>query len=289
MGIIDLHVHTSCSDGSFSPKKVVEEAKKAGLKAIAITDHDTIEGIDEALNSGKELGVEVVPGVEITCDEEKFEDIHIIGLLIDHKYEKLNELLAKAKQARLSQKQGIIKKLNELGFDITLDDIFKIAKGEISRSHIAEVLLKKYPDKFQGKKQVFDEYIDVNRKAYVQREVKIDLKAAIDAITNAGGIAVLAHPEVYNYLDIEKLIKRFKALGGQAIETEYTYDKNRPFKCTDKEMVKKIIDKYKNLAKKLNLLETGGSDYHGDKKDVEIGEAKTEESLLNILKAHKPR
>jgi len=286
---IDLHIHTSCSDGSFSPKKVVDEAKKKGLKAIAITDHDTIDGIDEALSAGKGLDVEVVPGVEITCDEENFEDVHVIGLFIDHKNEKLNELLAKAKESRLNQKKAIIRKLNELGFNISLKDISKVAKGEISRSHIAAVLLEKYPDKFESKQQIFDGYLDVNKKAYVQREVKISLKSAIDGITEAGGIAVLAHPGVYNYLDIEKLIKRFKALGGQAIETEYTYDKNRPYKGISKNKLKEIIDKFKKTAKELDLLETGGSDYHGDKKDIELGELEINEDMLIKLKELKSK
>ncbi|MBI2101491.1 PHP domain-containing protein [Candidatus Woesearchaeota archaeon] len=278
---IDLQCHTTASDGALTPKGLVRLALRKKLKAIAITDHDSVGGIDEALSAAKGKGIEVIPGVEISCDDKGFVDTHILGLFINHKNKSLNSLLRKAQQYRESQKKDIIKKFQKLGFKITYQEVKKLAKGEIGRPHIAKAILKNNPDKVNSIDKIFDKYLAVGKKAYAERKNKIGIKQAINAIHSAKGFALISHPGVYSNFSIEEFIKYFIKNGGDGLETYYNYESSRYH--TGFAQSSKINKKFRNIAGKYRLLETGGSDFHGREGQV-LGKLKVPYKVLAALK-----
>ena len=279
---IDLQTHTTASDGRLTPAELVNLAVKNKLAAIAITDHDSVNGIDEALKAAKGKNIEIISGVEISCDDKGYVDTHILGLFIDHKNKILNSLLKKAQKYREQQKKGIISKFQKLGFKITYNEVRNLAKGEIGRPHIAKVILKNNPDKINSFDEVFDKYLAVGKKAYVERKNKISVKDAIKAIHSANGFVFISHPGVYDNFDIGKFIDYFLKSGGDGIETYYSYETSRYH--TGKKANAKIIDKFRKIVKEKNILETGGSDFHG-RPDQVLGRLKVPYSVLGKLKS----
>lgn len=279
--MIDLQCHTTASDGALSPKELVNLALKKRIKVIAITDHDTTNGIDEALEAAKGKNIEIIAGTEISCDDTGFVDTHILGLFIDNKNKTLNELLKKAQKYREEQKIEIIKKFKKLGFKISYREVKVLAKGEIGRPHIAKVILKNNPDKVNSIEEVFGKYLAVGKKAYVERRNKISIKEAIKSIHEANGLAFIAHPGVYNNFDIIKFIEYFIKNGGDGIETYYNYENSRYH--TSFAQSNKINVKFRKIAKKYKLLETGGSDFHGIEDQI-LGKLKVPYSILENLK-----
>ncbi|MCS7287057.1 MAG: PHP domain-containing protein [Anaerolineae bacterium] len=271
---VDLHVHTSFSDGDLRPEEVVREAKASGIVVLGITDHDNLGGIEEALEEGKALGVEVVPGIEITVGEvEGGERVHILGYFINHRDEGLKSLLQEAIKARVEQKMRQIKLLQELGFNIDVEEVLARARGVPGRLHIAQVLLERNPDRFQNIQQIFDEYLSRKGKAYVRREYYASISEAAEAIHKAGGVAVLAHPGIYRHPDgAEEWLLTLKERGVMGLEVSYTYDKRRPYLGAPPEITEKLILGYSSLASRLGFLKTGGSDFHGNSKGTLLGE-----------------
>lgn len=278
---IDLQCHTTASDGSLTPKELVNLSLKKKLKAIAITDHDTVAGIAEALETAKGKNIEVVPGVEISCDDIGFIDTHLLGLFIDYKNKTLQALLKKAQRYREHQKKDIIKKFKKLGFKISYREVKAIAKGEIARPHIAKVILKNNPGKVNSVEDVFDKYLAIGKKAYIERKNKISIKNAINAIHAAKGLAFIAHPGVYKNFKVEGFIEYFIKNNGDGIETYYDYESSR-YKVI-RNISNKINKKFSKIAKKYGLLETGGSDFHGKKGQV-LGKLKVPYSILKRMK-----
>ena len=209
MRYIDLQCPTTASDGKLPPSELVNLAVEKGLSAVAITDHDTIGGISEALSAAKGKSIEIIPGVEISCDDDGFVDTHILGLFIDYKNKNLNGLLEKAKMYREEQKISIIKKFKKLGFKVSYEEVRGIAKGEIGRPHIAQVILKNNSDRVSSIDEVFDSYLAVGKLAYVERNHKITVREAVDAIHSADGFAFAAHPGVYSNFNPENFIDFF--------------------------------------------------------------------------------
>ena len=279
---IDLQTHTTASDGKLTPTELVKLAIKKKLGAIAITDHDSVNGIDEALKAAKGK-IEIIPGVEISCDDPGFIDTHILGLFINHKSKVLNNLLKKAQKYREQQKKGIIKKFQKLGFKITYKEVRDLAQGEIGRPHIAKIILKNNPDKVSSFDEVFDKYLAVGKLVYVERRNKISIKEAIKSIHAAGGLAFISHPGVYNNFKIDKFIDYFLKNGGDGIETYYAYETSRYH--TGRKTGNAIIKKFRKIAKERNILETGGSDFHG-REEQELGKLKVPYSVLVDLKKH---
>jgi predicted metal-dependent phosphoesterase TrpH len=266
--VIDLHTHTTSSDGSFSLEELVKAAKKAGLKAIAITDHDNIRSA-KRITAGMGAGMEVIPGVELTVYDYplRYHDIHVLGIFIDQKNAQLNSKLSKLEKEREAQKKATVSKLNKLGYKITFAEVKKKAKGVVGRPHIAMVLVERYPKEFRSLSDVFAK-----------------LAEAIALIHGAGGIAVLAHPFVYPYKP-ENLAGDFRRLGGDGMETYYDYATNQPeVKRTAAENAG-LIARGHSLAKKLGLLECGGSDFHGANKGQKLGRFGAPDALLARLKA----
>jgi 3',5'-nucleoside bisphosphate phosphatase len=279
---IDLHTHTNTSDGKLTPTELVNEASERNVTSIAITDHETVAGIDEAKEAGKEKNIKIIPGIEISCDGE-FKDTHIIGIFIDYKNKELQSFCENVRNQRIEQKIKMIRKLQQLGFNITFDEVATIATFSFGRPHIAQVLADKYPERFKGIPDVFDQYLGRGKPAYLDREMKVPLEEGIRIINAAGGIAILAHPLRSFSGDVERLIALFKEKGGQGVETNYRYDLIE--KCT-KEESDKMNQKLAELAEKYNILQSGGSDFHGrsGRENAVVGSAGVDENTFEKLK-----
>ena len=256
---IDLHVHTRASDGTLSPANLVQYAKTRGLEAIAVTDHDTVEGLDEAVVEGNATGFEVVPGVEISADYAGGA-LHILGYYLDFKSGALLKRLAVLQDARAERNPKIVRKLQALGFSISFAEIEQEAgSGLVGRPHFAQVLLKKgYVKSMQ---EAFDKYLKKGAAAY-EDKFRFPIPEAINMIADAGGIPVLGHPVTLNCngLQLEANIKAWKRIGLQGIEVYYS----------DHDAA--LTSQYAALARRYGLIPTGGSDFHGSMiKGIELG------------------
>lgn len=263
--LVDLHVHSYASDGTLSPTELVIHAKENGLSAIALTDHDTINGLDEAIDAGKLYQVEVIPGIELAA-EFTTDNLHILGYCIKYKNNDFIKKLEPIQNSRDIRNQKMILKLNDLGFSVTMDEIYNISddsnnsKNIITRAHFAKALYNKgYVSSIQ---ETFELYLSPGKPGYVERIIPTP-KECIDLIHSVGGIAVLAHPTLYGLnmgKSLEKLIAELTSCGLDGIEAIY------PLHNIDEEIY------FKNLANKYNLLITGGSDFHGtNKPGLKIG------------------
>lgn len=277
MSRIDLHLHTTHSDGSLPPAEVLALAHKAGVTALAITDHDITDGIPEAMQIGAELGIEVIPGIEISSQWENGE-LHILGYFLDWKDPMLNQHLSALRASRHRRNPLMVQKLKELGLDITYEEVRALAGTEsVGRPHIARVLMQK--GYVQSAKEAFARYLGNGKPAYVRRELP-DPAEAIGWIRAAKGIPVLAHP-TWVRLDetsLLKLCETLKAVGLMGIEVHYSTHKRAQ------------TEEYLNIAKRLGLLVTGGSDFHGlTKPDIQVGVGrgglKVSSKLLEPLRA----
>lgn len=277
MSRIDLHLHTTHSDGSLPPAEVLALAHKAGVTALAITDHDITDGIPEAMKAGEELGIEIIPGIEISSQWEDGE-LHILGYFLDWKDPALNRHLAGLRASRHRRNPLMVQKLNELGLDLTYEEVRALAGTEsVGRPHIARLLMEK--GYVQSAKEAFDRYLGNGKAAYVSRELP-DPAEAIGWIRAAKGIPVLAHP-TWVRLDetsLLKLCETLKATGLMGIEVHYSTHKRAQ------------TEEYLNIAKRLDLLVTGGSDFHGlTKPDIQVGVGrgglKVSNKLLEPLRA----
>lgn len=282
MSKIDLHIHTTASDGEYSPKEVIELAIQKNMETIAITDHDTISGLNEALEYSKNKKIRVVKGVEIGCDEPKLElsDIHILGLFIDSKNKDLNDLLNWLGKNRLEQKKQIIQNLQDLGYNITFQELERETRDSFGRPHIAKILMRKYP-RFKDVEQVFNELLANGKKAYVKQE-KCNIKKVIETINLAGGISILAHPGIYSD-KTSLLLNKFVVEGGNGIEVYYPYYKIYDFSA---EFSNKLFMHFKKIAESKNLLITGGSDFHRISRKSEIGDEGINEAEMKKILAH---
>lgn len=252
--LIDLHVHSTFSDGTKTPSELVLYAKQKGVAAIAITDHDTVDGVQEGINKGCQEGIEVIPGVELSVEYDI--EIHILGLGIDYKSPKLLSKLRYLKNERNIRNHKIIEKLNEIGVEITHEEARGYASEDvIGRPHIAMALINKgYAKNFH---EVFEKYLGYGKVAYVKRGL-LPADKSIQMIKDAGGIPILAHPGLMKKppQETEKVIIELMKMGLEGIEV-YHSDHNQE--------TTKLLQ---TLAKKHNLLISGGSDYHGENKDV---------------------
>jgi predicted metal-dependent phosphoesterase TrpH len=282
MGYVDLHLHTTASDGVLSPSEIVRYAKAKGLQAIAITDHDTVEGLSEGLLEGAKIGFEVIPGVEVSATHSPG-SMHLLGFFFDHHHPLINERLGYLQKARAERNPKIVERLNQLGIKINYEEVLKTSGGgQVGRPHFAQILLEKgYVSSFQ---EAFDRFLKIGAPAYVDK-CRFTAKEAIHFIIEAQGIAVLAHPKTLNlkgYLELEKLLLQLIDQGLKGIEVYYP------------EHSALEMAQYKTLAEKYGLLMTGGTDYHGiDKNGLDIGtgrgDMKLPYSIVERLKAAKNR
>lgn len=276
MSRIDLHLHTTHSDGSFSTREVMNFAKQAGVTALAITDHDIVEGIPEATAIGTELGIEVIPGVEISSRLGESE-LHILGYFLNWTDPALAQRLVTLRESRHTRNPKIVQRLNELGIDITYEEVRKLAGTEsVGRPHIARLLMEKHV--VTSAKEAFDRYLANGRPAFVDRELP-EPAEGVRWIREAGGVPVLAHPTwVRTSADgLRALLRQLKEVGLGGIEVHYST--HNPSQTAE----------YLDLAKQCDLLVTGGSDFHGvTKPDIEVGigrgQLKVSDKLLDPLR-----
>lgn len=268
---VDLHVHTTASDGILTPTQLVEKACRIRLSAVGIADHDTMDGIEEGLKAGEKAGIEVVPGVEFTCYEGE-DEYHILGYFIDFTDRRLLRIVGKRKEGRIKRAKAIVCKLNQLGFKTSYKDILRLAKGVIGRPHLAQSVIENPRNKKRlmaefgeipsiGK--FIESYLVFGRPAYVAK-TGLTLKGAIELIHKISGIAVLAHPGFYPDFRPNGLLEDLVSWGLDGIEAI------APVKnfCE----IQKYIKLYSDWAEKHNLLITGGSDYHGsDETGMKLG------------------
>jgi predicted metal-dependent phosphoesterase TrpH len=259
MDLIDLHAHTTASDGSLTPGQLVDLAKKIGLKALAVTDHDTLDGLPEAIAHGAEVGLEVVPGVEISA-EFRPGTMHILGYFIDPGHPDLSEKLRTLQEARRTRNPRIAAKLRDLGLAVAMEEVEAAAgSGQVGRPHFARVLIEK--NYVADIEEAFDRYLGKGAPAYVDK-FRLYPKDALTMIRGAGGIAVLAHPFTLD-LDPEALESLLLDLAGGGLEgIEVYYSEHTP----------EMTSLYLALAERLGLLPTGGSDFHGEnKQEIALG------------------
>ncbi|MFX1522618.1 MAG: PHP domain-containing protein [Promethearchaeota archaeon] len=286
--MIDFHLHSTGSDGLDTPSQLIDKAMELKLKAIALTDHDNIKSLKEFILYGEEKEIIVLPGIEISIRHEPVReliDVHIIGLNIDYESLKLINAIDEQIKGRIEQKKAIVKRLrDEFGYNITFKEVKTIAGSTIiGRPHIIEILIKNNANKIKGmsKNDLF-KMISIGGEAFVDREVELNFEECIELIKSAGGVPILAHPGIYEVSDRKKFIKFCVGAGIEGIEIEYTYSKNRPYYETNKALWAQeyFPNFYRKLAKNFNLLMSGGSDYHGGKKGIRIGDANVPDNYL---------
>ncbi len=254
MHYCDLHMHSTQSDGTDSPRRLVEMAKDQGLAAIALTDHDTFSGVEEAKAAGAELGVRVLSGVEISV-EYGGKTVHMLGYCFDGGADTLNAKLGEILQGREDRNRQIVQKLQGLGMDITYEEIAAEAGGKVvGRPHFAAVMIRK--GFVQERQEAFDKYLAKGAAAYMDR-LRFGPEDSVAMVREAGGIAVLAHPKLVRFPEgenLEGLVQELVDAGLGGIECHYSLH-------TPEE-----TQEYLRLAEKYNLVVTGGSDYHGRNK-----------------------
>lgn len=276
MNRLDFHLHTTHSDGSCTPAEVIALAAKAGVTALAITDHDITTGIPEATAAGNDRGIEIIPGIEISSLLGTSE-LHMLGYFLDYQDTRLNERLIRLRESRHRRNPQIIERLQAAGIDITYDEVRALAGTDaVGRPHIARVLMEK--GVVSSAKEAFDQWLADGRPAYVQRELPTPAEA-IHWIKEAKGLAVLAHPTWVKPTEgtLADLVRTLKADGLDGVEVHYSTHTARQTRD------------YLALAKQQGLLVTGGSDFHGlTKPDIEVGIGKgslhVPNSLLDSMK-----
>ena len=272
----DLHMHSTASDGTTAPEQLAQEARMLGLGAIALTDHDTTDGLSRCAAVCADVGIAFVPGIEVSADPaleaapgqdgadpQRLGTLHILGLFVRHDDPMLAKIHTLMCAARNSRTPAIVAKLKQLGVRIEEADVLAIARQQgtqvIGRPHIAQVLIRKgYVKSVQD---AFSQYIGQGKPAYVRRD-RLPAAEAIDAIHHAGGLAILAHPiqlGLRALSELEHFVARLKLLGLDGIETRHSDHQPQQRR------------QYCGLASQFELLTSGGSDYHGSAKSVLMG------------------
>ncbi len=259
MNPVDLHVHSFKSDGTYTPTQLVDYALEKGLSAFALTDHDTVDGIDEAISAAAGKPITVIPGIEYST-EYRNRDVHIVGLFIDHKASAFQEYLTRFQQSRTERNYKLCANLRGANIDITYDALAEMfPDAVITRAHYAKYLLAK--GYVKSMKEAFDRYLGDHTPYFVHRE-KITPQEVIDVTLQAGGVPVLAHPTLYGLgreqLDI--LVSTLTAQGLKGIECIYS-----TYSPAEEHEIKALAEKY-------HLLPSGGSDFHGaNKPGLDLG------------------
>ena len=243
-GKIDLHMHTNYSDGQHSPEELIVKIKESGIDIVSITDHDTVNGIEESIEIGKQYGIEVIPGLEISSDIRDRE-VHILGYFVDPNNQELGEYLKFFRAERVKRAIRITEKLKALGLDLDLDDIMEIAQNSaVGRPHIAKAMVKKrlVSNYFEA----FSKYIGNGCPAY-ERKVHVSPRSAFKIISDAGGLSFIAHPGNLPDAIMTELIEA--GLDG----IEVIHPSHLPHQ----------VKHYRGIVDEYFLLESGGSDFHG--------------------------
>ncbi|MCE9591494.1 MAG: PHP domain-containing protein [Planctomycetes bacterium] len=292
----DLHMHSTASDGTDAPSALAAIARSINVSAIALTDHDTTEGLPACAAACAELGIDFVPGIELSCDphakglrpprdtiqsDRKLGTLHILGFFVDPGNARLLDIHHRILRARLERNPQIIRNLQGLGVEIEYDEVLALAAGSgtkiVGRPHIAQVLVKK--GYARSAQDAFAKYIGEGRPAYCRRDT-LTPSEAIEAIHDAGGLASLAHPIQLRYADdaeLEFIMERLRDAGLDAVEVRHC-DHTPP-----------LVEQYTQLAQRLGLLVSGGSDYHGSRKSVAMGSSRVPRDVFETLRERHTR
>ena len=246
MGKIDLHTHTIASDGALTPRALVRKAFEHGVRVLAITDHDSTEGIAEAREeAARHPGLTIVPGLEINCDVEGSE-VHILGYLVDHDAPWFQEFLSEQRRERTARVHRLAERLAELGMPIDPAEVFAVAgEGAPGRPHVAQVMVQR--GYVKSVREAFDKYLRSDGPANVPRR-RLTPAGAVDVIRRARGVPVFAHPGL---ADRDAMIPALVEAGLQGIETYYAEHSTQQVRA------------YLELCRRFDLVATGGSDFHG--------------------------
>ncbi|MDD5428639.1 MAG: PHP domain-containing protein [Candidatus Omnitrophica bacterium] len=268
MKYADLHIHTDFSDSTFSPEEVASRAAEVGLSAIAICDHDCVDGIAPCAKAAASSGIEVIPGIELTVEKQDAE-VHILGYFIDNKADWFLKKLKDMRAARVVRIHKMVEKLNAAGIDVKAEDVFKLAgRGAVGRLHLAQAMIQ--TGKVKSFRDVFGKYIGFQKPCYVSH-IRFSPQEAIEAILKTGGVPVLAHPGIMNK---DEYIPELVGYGLKGIEVYHTDHKAS------------VVKHYEELAEERGLLMTGGSDCHGmGKGKALIGTVRVPYELVEKLKA----
>lgn len=270
----DLHIHTTASDGTDSPEAVVALAAEKGFSIIAITDHDTMRGVLEAVAAGEKYGVRVIGGVEISAGGQT--EVHVLGYGV-RDAERLEQTLSLMRDKRAERMAAMVEKLRALGVDVTLDEVTALSDGSVGRSHLARVLIDK--GVVRDVREAFARYLSPGKPAYVERE-KLSVQQAVRLIADCGGLPVIAHPG-QNHGECYWGRERFHALKAYGLRGIEVYHMAHGAAQAAA---------FERIARAENLLVTGGSDYHGQVKNVDMGDGmqhwrRRGEDLRRFLKA----
>jgi hypothetical protein len=274
---IDLHTHSDRSDGTFRPAEVIRLAAERELDVVALTDHDTTDGLAEALDTGAEVGVEVVPGVELSAEYQRT-SVHVLCYWMDVDSPELQTELRRLRDERFRRGELMVERLHELGFDVSFERVKQIAGGgNIVRPHVAQAMVE--AGIVETEKQAFDEWIGDGRPAHVPKHA-LDPVDAVALIRSAGGVCVLAHPGMWGDQSSvpPELIESMASAGMVGLEVDHvdhTPDRR---------------EHYRAMAARLGLVATGGSDCHGTRYDpVRLGTSLCEPEAFAALRIHATR
>jgi 3',5'-nucleoside bisphosphate phosphatase len=264
--IVDLHMHSTASDGSLVPADVVALAQRNGVKIIALTDHDSVAGLPAALERAREAGIRVIPGIELSVSEQNM-DVHLLAYGFDVSDARMLEAIARYRESRHDRARKILSRLKGLGIRIPMEEVEEIARGgAIGRPHVAEALMMNgHVETFH---EAFQRYLGHHAPAYVAKHT-VSLEEAVEVVREAGGVTVLAHPGTLNR---DAWIAGLARRGLDGIEVWHS--KHGPAE----------INRYREIARAHGLLMTGGSDFHGERTpDVSIGSVAVPEQVIADL------
>jgi predicted metal-dependent phosphoesterase TrpH len=246
--VIDLHTHSTASDGIYTPAELLRQAHSVGLRILALTDHDTTNGLDEASATAQHLGIDFIPGIEINTDVGS-DEIHVLGYYLHYQRPEFQQVLQILRDARERRGQRMVELLNEQGIAVAWERVREIAQGAVGRPHVAKALLE--AGAVQSISEAFDKYIGKGRPAYVPR-YKLAPVDAIRLIRSANGLPVMAHPIDLPGLDeLRKWLPELVEAGLVGLETYYG-----PYTEEKELQLRALADQY-------HLIPTGGSDFHG--------------------------
>ncbi len=266
-GKVDLHTHTSYSDGYHSPEELIQKAKTVGIETIGITDHDNLAAIETATEVGKQLGIEVIPGVEISTDLQD-KEIHILAYYIETGNKELERYLNFFREERLKRAERIVGKLNTLGLNISISDVLdKAQNSAVGRPHIAQALLER--GQISSYYEAFNKYIGNGCPAY-EKKVHLSPQSAFKIISDAGGLSFIAHP---GYMP-EIILKELITAGVDGIEVIHPSHSPQQIRF------------YRGIVNEYFLLESGGSDFHGGKRDDDgnFGKVYTNSNVVEAMR-----
>ncbi len=275
--MIDLHSHTTESDGTFTPLELIHEARRAGVRTLSITDHDTFCGFDQAYSPAQEAGLDLICGIEVSTKWDGH-SVHLLGYFFDPaRLAPFREWILELQASRRDRNRRLVARLNELGISITLEEAEARGRGMTGRPHFAQILIEK--NYVRSQQQAFDEYLGESAKGYVDRH-EPQLGTAVARIVEAGGIASLAHP-VRLKRDLAASMKELRAMGMSALEAFHS------------DHSEEDATRFADLAEQYGMLVTGGSDFHGaNKPGIQLGTGRGQvsvpSSVLARLRAQKP-